>query len=289
MLAANCASDFSAVSRGSQIEGSAPYRYWRTGSPKATAQATLTDELAAGAVVESISFAYQYLAGFGPGGAGANFSLQVAGTVVYRSPILDAFNYSVPVNHTGYSPPIPVTTKGEPITVPTGGGQVTLLVENNDRNLQILLPLTFNVTCKSPGPCAKDSAWRPAAPTVVFRGGDKGLAGTDETNTTGACFRIPQLARAPDGELLAFAEGRYRSCWPDVSPETRVVMRRSIDGGIGQKWAPIQVLWGTTAEQRGAGLNYPMPLVDYKTGEVSVRCASKSSRESCAWRLRALG
>eukprot|EP01043_Picozoa_sp_COSAG02_P050074 COSAG02_NODE_5103_length_4628_cov_3.366085_1_plen_470_part_00 len=270
VLAANCASDFSAVSRGSQIEGSAPYRYWRTGSPKATAQATLTDELAAGAVVESISFAYQYLAGFGPGGAGANFSLQVAGTVVYRSPILDAFNYSVPVNHTGYSPPIPVTTKGEPITVPTGGGQVTLLVENNDRNLQILLPLTFNVTCKSPGPCAKDSAWRPAAPTVVFRGGDKGPAGTDDTNTTGACFRIPQLARAPDGELLAFAEGRYRSCWPDVSPETRVVMRRSIDGGIGQKWAPIQVLWGTTAEQRGAGLNYPMPLVDYKTGEVSV-------------------
>jgi hypothetical protein len=165
VLAANCASDFSAVSRGSQIEGSAPYRYWRTGSPKATAQATLTDELAAGAVVESISFAYQYLAGFGPGGAGANFSLQVAGTVVYRSPILDAFNYSVPVNHTGYSPPIPVTTKGEPITVPTGGGQVTLLVENNDRNLQILLPLTFNVTCKSP-PSIRQNAAGAAGPDV---------------------------------------------------------------------------------------------------------------------------
>lgn len=270
ILTANCASDFSAVSRGTQIEGSEPFRYWRTGSPKATATATLTDKIAAGATVESVSFSYQYLAGYGPGGVGANFSLEVAGAVVYTSPMLDAFNYSVPANHTGYSPPIPVTTKGNSITVPASGGQVSLLVDNNDRNLQILLPLAFNVTCKSPGPCAQESAWTPPTPTVVFRGGDKGPAGTDETNTTGACFRIPQLARAPDGELLAFAEGRYHSCWPDVSPETRVVMRRSIDGGIGQEWAPIQVLWGTTAEQRGGGLNYPMPLVDYKTGEVSV-------------------
>jgi hypothetical protein len=270
-LSASCASDFSFLSRGSQVEGSATDRYWRTGSPKAVARATLTEELAPGAVVESVSFSFRYLAGFGPGGEGSNFSLEVAGAVLYASPQLDAYNYSVPSNHTGYSPPIPVEASGsKPVTVPAAGGQVSLLVDNNDRNLQLLLPLTFEIKCRSPGPCVKDSAWRPPTPVVVFRGGDKGPAGTDETNTTGACFRIPQVARAPDGELLAFAEGRYASCWPDVRPENRVVMRRSNDGGIGQKWGPIQVLWGTTPEQRGAGLNYPMPLVDKKTGTVSV-------------------
>ena len=152
------------------------------------------------------------------------------------------YNYSSPANHSGYSPTIPAAATHLPVTVPaTGGGQIVITVHNNDWNLQVLLPLEFNVTCKAGGPCAKTGAWRPPTPTIVFNSGDKGPAGTDETNTTGACFRIPQLAEAPDGELLAFAEGRYHGCTPDTNPLTRIVMRRSIDGGKGEKWAPIQV------------------------------------------------
>ena len=270
-LSAECASDFSALSRGTQTEGSPPNFYWRTGNPKQVTTATLGAGLAAGAVVDSLSFSYQYLAGYGPGGATPNISLQLAGSVLYSSGALDAaYNYSVPPNHTGYSPPVAVKASGLPLTMPAAGGAIELVVSNNARNLQILLPLTFTVTCKSPGPCAAATAWKAPTPVVVFRGGDKGPAGTDETNTTGNCFRIPQIATAPDGELLAFAEGRYASCWPDVRPENRIVMRRSIDGGVGQAWAPIQVLWGKTAAERLKGLNYPMPLVDAKTGTVSL-------------------
>ena len=38
-----------------------------------------------------------------------------------------------------------------------------------------------------------------------MRGGDKGPAGTDEANTTVACFRIPELAVALDGSLPPYA------------------------------------------------------------------------------------
>jgi hypothetical protein len=269
-ISASCDSDFSSLGRGVQLEGNPPFHYLRTGNPKAVTSATFGAGLAAGAIVESVSFSYQYLAGFGPGGLGSNFSLQLAGATLYSSPALDTYNYSFPANHTGYSPPqaVHVTARPLPLTVPAGGAAVSLFFRNNDRNLQLLAPLKVTVQCRSPGPCAQPGPWRPEALTVVFRGGDHGPAGTDETNTTGNCFRIPEIARAPDGELLAFAEGRYASCRPDVRPENRIVMRRSVDGGRGARWGKIQVLWGKTAAQRLKGLNYPTPIVDLHTGTV---------------------
>ena len=218
-----------------------------------------------------MSFSYRYLAGYGPTGRGANLSVSIGGTTVYASPPLDRYNYSDPSDppHTAYSPAVAVAATGLPLTVPAAGARIEVRVWNNDRNVQLLLPLDFEVGCAT-ATCAAAGPWRPAEPTTVFKGGDKGPAGTDETNTTGNCFRIPQVARAPDGELLAFAEGRYASCWPDVRPENRIVMRRSVDGGLGHRWGPIQVLWGRTAAERGRGLNYPMPLVDGKRGRVTL-------------------
>jgi sialidase-1 len=282
-ISAGCDSDFASVSRGSQLEGAPPYHYWRTGSPHQAASLTLTDELAPGAVVESVSFAYRYLAAYGPGADLPNISVALAGAVVFQSGPLDPkYNYSVPSNHTGYSPPIAAKAATNlPLTVPAAGGQLEVAASNNDWNLQILLPLELTITCRAGGPCAKASAWRPAPPTVVLRGGDKGPAGTDETNTTGGCFRIPELAAAPDGSLLAFAEGRYSGCHPDVSPNTRIVMRRSLDGGKGEQWGPIQVLWGKTPAERLRGLNYPTPIVDRRTGKVSVFFFQSGCGKAC--------
>ena len=121
VLSTECASDFSYLSRGSQIEGAQPYSYWRTGNPKGSAKATLLAELAPGAVIQSMSFSYRYLAGFGPGGQGGNISVQIGETTIYSSPELDSYNYSVPANHTGYSPAILVTGSDLPFTAPATG------------------------------------------------------------------------------------------------------------------------------------------------------------------------
>jgi hypothetical protein len=146
-LFAQCDSDFTSVPRGTQLEGSTPHHYWRTGSPHQTASLTLTDELAPGAVVESVRFSYRYLAAYGPGADRPNISVALAGTVIFQSGALDtAYNYSVPANHTGYSPPIPISATHLPITVPAAGGQIEITAINNDWNLQILLPLEFEVS-----------------------------------------------------------------------------------------------------------------------------------------------
>ena len=64
---------------------------------------------------------------------------------------------------------------------------------------------------------------------------------TDETGQAYVCFRIPALARAPNGSLLAFAEGRNadlagRACADHG--DVRIVMRASHDDGL--SWSPIR-------------------------------------------------
>ena len=71
------------------------------------------------------------------------------------------------------------------------------------------------------------------------------------------CYRVPALARAPNGSLLAFAEGRYRGCHPDVSPANEGVLRISLDRA-GTAWGAIRPIILVP----GRSVNYPQPLVD---------------------------
>ena len=92
---------------------------------------------------------------------------------------------------------MPVSVDSLSITVPAKGGAIEVITDNNAWNLQILMPFAFTITCKS-GPCVAPGIPVGPAPTLVFNGADKGPAGTDEYNVTGNCFRIPQLATAPE-------------------------------------------------------------------------------------------
>ena len=112
---------------------------------------------------------------------------------VYSSPALDDYNYSVPPDHTGYSPPIAVQVAAShlPITVPAAAaaGSIELFAYNNDRNLQLLLPMTVSVTCKSPGPCALPPP-PPAPPTIKDNPGEQipGPAKPDDPQVRPAPF-----------------------------------------------------------------------------------------------------
>ena len=73
-------------------------------------------------------------------------------------------------------------------------------------------------------------------------------------------FRIPSLIVAPDGSLLAFAEGR-RSGRGD-SGDIDLVMRRSRNGG--KSWGPLTVVWDDGPNTCGN----PCPVVDRTTGRI---------------------
>lgn len=57
-------------------------------------------------------------------------------------------------------------------------------------------------------------------------------------------YRIPALATAEDGSLLAFAEGRPNMGDPGASGDIDLVMKRSVDQG--QTWSNLQVLASNT-------------------------------------------
>lgn len=78
----------------------------------------------------------------------------------------------------------------------------------------------------------------------VFANGSKGYH----------CFRIPAIVQAPDGTLLAFAEGRKYNC--DDFGDIQIVMRRSHDGG--KHWSPLTVVASNGNLQTGN----PAPVVD---------------------------
>ena len=75
-------------------------------------------------------------------------------------------------------------------------------------------------------------------------------------------FRIPSLLQAPDGTLLAIAEGR-KNDWRDHG-EIHTIIRRSFDNG--QTWVPLQVIW----KDDGNTCGNPTALVDKVTGRVWV-------------------
>ncbi|SEE72817.1 sialidase family protein [Jiangella alba] len=73
-------------------------------------------------------------------------------------------------------------------------------------------------------------------------------------------FRIPAVAQAQDGTLLAFAEGRVDS--PGDDGDIDLVLKRSTDGG--RTWGPLQVVADAGPDKFGN----PVPIVDERTGRI---------------------
>ncbi len=69
-----------------------------------------------------------------------------------------------------------------------------------------------------------------------------------------ACFRIPAVIKAANGDLLAIAEGRVNGCSDYGNLD--LVMRRSEDNG--QTWEPLEVIFDNGEWQAGN----PAPVVD---------------------------
>jgi len=89
----------------------------------------------------------------------------------------------------------------------------------------------------------------PYETSVPFRAGSEGYAS----------FRIPACVRAPDGALLAFAEGRVHSSGD--AGHIEIVSRRSADGGL--SWEELRVV--ATFGEGTAG--NPAPVVIPGPGE----------------------
>lgn len=85
--------------------------------------------------------------------------------------------------------------------------------------------------------------------TPVFVNGSEGYA----------CYRIPSIVCAANGDLLAFAEGRRDSC-SDSTPVIHIVSKRSTDGG--RSWEPLQVV----AQHGEKALMNASPVVDAARG-----------------------
>ncbi|AZQ32299.1 laminin G [Streptomyces cyaneochromogenes] len=75
-----------------------------------------------------------------------------------------------------------------------------------------------------------------------------------------ACFRIPSIVQTTRGTLLAFAEGRVRTCGD--AGDIDIVLKRSTDGG--RTWGPLQVV----SEGAGDTHGNPAPIVDRTTGRI---------------------
>ena len=78
----------------------------------------------------------------------------------------------------------------------------------------------------------------------VFKNGEDGYA----------CFRIPAIIKAPNNDLLAYAEGRKKGCndFGDID----LVMKRSSDGG--KSWLAVKIVVDNAALKAGN----PAPVVD---------------------------
>ena len=207
---------------GRAFETSNPIHSYRSGNPHDHTFFKLVRKLVPGSTVTGLSFSYSYITGFSSG-VGSNFSVSVAGTVVYSSPHLTDYMYAH--NRSNYSKPVPVHVHGVSIQVPANAtSYVAIEFDNNDRNIQLALPMLFDVECAPGTPCVMPDAPDVRTPTNVFASGE-----IDENGTAVGCYRIPAVVKHK-GTILAFAEARYHGCRPDVFPTTSVAVRWSLDG-----------------------------------------------------------
>ncbi|KAB7726880.1 exo-alpha-sialidase [Rudanella paleaurantiibacter] len=119
----------------------------------------------------------------------------------------------------------------------------------------MIRPLLFAslllINCRPPQPAAVSQTNLPVSisttppdEVAVFRNGDEGYG----------CYRIPAVVKAPDGALLAFAEGRRTDCgdFGDVD----IVLRISRDNG--KTWGPQTLV----ADYGTAQAGNPAPVFD---------------------------
>lgn len=86
--------------------------------------------------------------------------------------------------------------------------------------------------------------------SVVFKAGEEGYD----------TYRIPALVSAPDGTLLAFAEGRRNGAGDAGNID--LIMKRSTDDG--KTWGPIEMVWDDADNTCGN----PAPVFDESTGRL---------------------
>lgn len=89
-----------------------------------------------------------------------------------------------------------------------------------------------------------------STPIPVFSEGDAGYA----------CYRIPAIIRAANGDLIAFAEARRYG--KQDAGDIDLVMRRSSDEG--QTWGPITIIWDDSTHTCGN----PAPVVVGTAGKI---------------------
>jgi hypothetical protein len=142
---------------GASITANGPLQNIRSGDPgDVSTAAFIAVVIDPTHTVASISFNYQYVAGYGPDGAPGGVVLELIaltpgpcgsqGTEIvslYKSEPL--IHYPFDVCNTCYSPPQNVSVTGLKMDV-TGGVIFALRFTDNDRNVQLKLPMTATVT-----------------------------------------------------------------------------------------------------------------------------------------------
>ncbi len=78
-----------------------------------------------------------------------------------------------------------------------------------------------------------------------------------------ACYRIPSIVRAANGDLVAFAEGRLKEC-SDATSVIRIVCKRSSDHGL--TWGSLQVVARNILGNQEYGCMNCSPVVDTVRG-----------------------
>jgi sialidase-1 len=111
-------------------------------------------------------------------------------------------------------------------------------------------------------------AQNPIRPVPVFVNGSEGHA----------CYRIPAIVRAANGDLLAFAEGRRDSC-SDSTEAIRVVCKRSGDNGA--TWDALSIAAQHMRGDDEFALMNPSPVVDTVrgTGRIILLYNAQSTNE----------
>ena len=101
----------------------------------------------------------------------------------------------------------------------------------------------------------------PAFGELIFTHVDVFSSGTEGYHT----FRIPAILTAPDGALIAMAEGRKENRHDPGGGDIDLVYKRSTDAGA--TWSPLMVL-----DDPGVGwaASNPTPVVDRQTGRIWV-------------------